>query len=153
MKKYILLFSLCLIAFGACDNGDEELESLPLVAITNDAIIGEWQLVEAKIGDGGSALTWEHVKNSYTIEFLGDGSFKRTAGDCNTGTYQVVKNPYRDDTNMIELSYDCELDQNKYPDNKSYWGIELLNDDYLIYSPTYKGSICIDGCFYKFQKL
>lgn len=153
MKKYLLLILVCLIAFVACDNEEEELQSLPLVAITNDAIIGKWKHIESKISTGGSEAEWRPQTEDRIIEFFDDGTFKQHYNNCDTGTYQILLHPNNDDIKMIELSYDCEVDQNIYPENKSYWGIELLNDNHLIYFPTYKAPICIEGCSYKFRKL
>ena len=151
MTKYILVFAVCLLSLYACDNNEDEIESLPLVAINSDTLVGEWKLVESKVSSGGQ-VSWSPVSQSYTIKFLADATFIKNDGNCERGTYRVVAHPEDEAKQMIELTYSCEVDQAIYPDNKSYWGVEALNDRYLVYHPTYKGPICTEGCSYKFKK-
>ena len=72
--------------------------------------------------------------------------------NCTKGTCRVVGNPDFVGEPMITLSYSCELAQTLYLRNKSYWGIEVLNQEYLVNHPAYKESICAEGCSCKLRK-
>ena len=92
MTKYILVFAVCLLSLYACDNNEDEIESLPLVAINSDTLVGEWKLVESKVSSGGQ-VSWSPVSQSYTIKFLADATFIKNDGNCERGTYRVVAHP------------------------------------------------------------
>lgn len=138
MKNVCYLFSILLL-FITCDKTSDK----PISA--NATLIeGIWIQNEAFISEGGPQY-WFDVDNGEEIEFNDDGTFTSNRfTECITGNFSLEEN-------NLFLKYDCDgfETQSENEDGFITYDLELFSN-YFILTPT-SGSICIEGCSYKYQ--
>jgi len=137
MKNLIYLIVSFVIFFG-CSKEDND----------SNKLVGKWQLIETRIGDGGSSPEWIEVdeNESYYYILNDDTTFSSNKYiECLTGEYIY-------DESSFSMIYDCE-DFTIGVENPpgTFKEIYYFENSNLIITPDYFD--CDEGCLYKFKKV
>ncbi len=137
MKNIIYTILLTIVFFGCSKNDDN-----------SNKLVGKWQLIETRIGDGGSSPEWIVVdeNESYFHQLNEDLTFTSNKYiECFTGDYIY-------DVTSFSMIYACENFttgvENPPGTFKENFYFENSN---LIITPDYFD--CDEGCLYKFKKV
>ena len=134
MKNCIRLVFIFLVA--ACSSNDSE-SNIPLEAKN---LIGQWQLVATYSSPGG-ATEWQNVENGFSYTFKDDGTYLMTTSE------NVIEQSgvFRFENEEIFMDFNFE------GASKTEGYTAELTTTQLTLSPSFP-TICIEGCFYRFEK-
>ena len=128
MMRSIQILVLVVISLLGCSKNDEN------DIITNDSIIGQWQLIERF--DGGSLEPIQNIENGEIIFFKSDFLYSNSNYPC-TGNYLM------NNDNIVEITVSCVSSENllyTYDFENGY----LLFNSYP--------STCDEGCYDKYKR-
>ncbi len=132
MKKFIILFSIVLLATG-CSKSNENLE------VTQENLIGTWKLIQAYNDPGDGSGDFEDVQDGYSFTLNEDGTFiSERLAECATGTYTI-------NNSKLVFNYNCDDFTEEYVDIIRFSGNNLISSPIQPYA-------CIEGCERKFSK-
>lgn len=137
MKNMFLILSIFFFTTGCSEEERTQQEN---------ALYGNWKLIEIYQNDGGNNPQWTTVDSGYTYTFNTDGTFSSTRfTECTSGNYQVS-------SNSITLDYSCNgFDTGIESPPGTFIENYIFENNYLILTPSYLN--CIEGCDYKFEKI
>ena len=144
MMRCIQILVLVVISLLGCSKNDEN------DIITNDSIIGQWQLIEQWLGDISSdSVEWGEVVNGYTMTFLNDGlyssnEFTVCQNNLNSGSYSLSGS---ESIRLVETSFLCES-SNDFLTRVYIYNFE---GEFLMISP--HSNPCPEGCSFKFKRI
>lgn len=125
----LLIVLVCSIAWSCAEQETSQEEKF-------SALVGEWQLVEAKIGIGPPG-TWEPVEDGNIYKLNPDSTFSiSTNPNCTSGSFSI-------DGNTLNLSFNC-------PDYNAKWSFQYNQDGSHLFL---SNLMCIEGCEYKYKRL
>ncbi len=113
---------------------------------SSNKLVGKWQLIETRIGDGGNSPEWVEVdeNSGYFYQLNDDTTFtSNKLNVCGNGNYTFTNE-------VFTLVYSCENMSSGNPPG-TFKEIYYFENSNLIITPDYLN--CDEGCLYKFKKV
>jgi len=140
MKHFVV--TLVVVLFLGCNTSESDDGIGPLIPLSANAIIGQWQLERHHYSTGGPGQWSDFVENGSIYRFSVDGKFHfkdNTSSEGNREGTFILKG----DSLVLKFEQDSEAQEYTY-------SVEV-SEQKMILSPT-GPVICIEGCAEQFRR-
>ena len=128
--RYLIISAFFFFMFSSCTKS--------ICDINNPSLIGEWQLIEQNISNGGPSK-WESVNDGNQFSLFEDGSYEgiKVFSDCDSGNFESTVTELRFMPTCNDSSEDFVYSISR-------------NCDQLTLRPL--TVICVEECAYKYER-